>query len=62
MNTNLNNINGYIKSSSSGLNITGITNINFNVGTQLTTINISGLSVFHVAKKHSLILMQDGIM
>ena len=33
------------------MNITGISNINFNVGTQLTTINTSGLSVFHVAKE-----------
>ena len=47
--TNLNNINVFINDSSSGLNITGATNINFNVGTQLTTINLSGLSVFHNA-------------
>ena len=47
INSNLNNINGIINSSSSSLNITGTTNINFNVGTQLTTINISGLSIFH---------------
>ncbi len=50
INNNINNINSNIGSSSS-LNITGTTNINFNVGTQLTTINISGLSVFHVAKE-----------
>ena len=51
VNTNLSNINGFINSSTSGLNITGITNINFNVGTQLTTINLTGLSVFHTAKE-----------
>ncbi len=33
------------------MNITGTTNINFNVDTQITTINISGLSVFHAAKE-----------
>jgi hypothetical protein len=45
----LNNINSFINSSQSGLNITGSTSINFNVGTQLTTLNVSGLSVFHNA-------------
>ena len=49
VNTNLSNINGFINSSTPGLNITGTTNINFNVGTQLTTINLTGLSVFHTA-------------
>ena len=42
-------MNTFVGSTSSSLNITGSTNINFNVGTQLTTINISGLSVFHNA-------------
>ena len=42
-----NNINGYIGTSISGLNITSNSSINFNVGTQLTVINLSGLSVFH---------------
>jgi len=42
-----NNINGYIGTSISGLNITSNSIINFNVGTQLTVINLSGLSVFH---------------
>ena len=47
INSNLININSFIGSTSSSLNITGTTNISFNVGTQLTTINLSGLSVFH---------------
>ena len=51
INTNLSTINSFINSSTSGLNITGTTNINFNVGTQLTTINLTGLSVFHTAKE-----------
>ncbi len=28
-------------------NITGSSSINFNVGTQLTTLNVSGLRIFH---------------
>ncbi len=40
--TNLSNINGFINTSSSGLNVTGAPNINFKVGSQLTTINTSG--------------------
>ena len=44
-----NNINGYIGTSISGLNITSNSSINFNVGTQLTVINLSGLSDFHQA-------------
>ena len=44
-----NDINGYIGASISGLNITSNSSINFNVGTQLTVINLSGLSVFHKA-------------
>ena len=51
INTNINNINTFVGSSSSSLNITGTTKINFNVGTQFTTINLSGLSVFHAAKE-----------
>ena len=42
-------INGFINTSSPGLNITGITNINFYVGTQLSKINSTDLSVFHTA-------------
>ncbi len=44
INTNLSNINGFINYSSFNLNIKGTTKINFNVGTQLTTINTSGSS------------------
>ena len=46
INNNINNINSNIGSSSS-LNITGTTNINFNIGAQFTKINSSRLSVFH---------------
>ena len=49
INSNLSNINSFIGSTSSSLNITGTTNINFNVGAQFTKINSSGLSVFHNA-------------
>ncbi len=45
--SNLSNINGIINYLDSNLNITGITNINFNVVTQLTNINISSICVFH---------------
>ncbi len=45
----LNSINESINNSSSGLNIIGTPNINFNVRSQLTTINLSGSSVFHNA-------------
>ena len=50
INSNLSNINSFIGSTSSSLNITGTTNINFNVNnTIFTKINQSGLSVFHEA-------------
>jgi hypothetical protein len=46
----LGNTNSFIGSSSSSLNITGTTNINFNVNNNVfTKINQSGLSVFHAA-------------
>jgi hypothetical protein len=46
----LGNTNSFIGSTSSSLNITGTTNINFNVNnTIFTKINQSGLSVFHEA-------------
>ena len=48
INNDINNINSSIGSTSSSLNITGATNINFNVNNNLfTKINQSGLSVFH---------------
>jgi len=44
----LGDTNSFIGSSSSSLNITGTTNINFNVNNNVfTKINQSGLSVFH---------------
>jgi hypothetical protein len=43
----LSSVNNYIGSSTSSLNITGTSQINFNAGaTCITTINLSGLSVF----------------
>ena len=43
----LSSVNNYIGSSTSSLNITGTSQINFNAGaTSITTINLSGLSVF----------------
>ena len=48
LNININNINSFASSDSSGLNITGTTQINFNAGsTNLTIINTTGLNVFH---------------
>ena len=47
--SSINKANSFIGSTSSSLNITGTTNINFNVGAQFTKINSSGLSVFHNA-------------
>ena len=48
INNDINNINSSIGSTSSSLNITGATNINFNVNNNLfTKINQSGLSIFH---------------
>ncbi len=49
--SSINKINSFIGSTSSSLNRTGTTKINFNVGTQYTTINLSGLSVFHNASE-----------
>jgi hypothetical protein len=45
--SSINRANSFIGTTSSSLNITGNANINFNVGTQFTKINLSGLSVFH---------------
>ena len=48
--SSINKANSFIGSTSSSLNITGTTNINFNVNnTIFTKINQSGLSVFHEA-------------
>ena len=52
INNDINNINSSIGSTSSSLNITGATNINFNVNNNLfTKINQSGLSIFHDANE-----------
>ncbi len=47
----INNLNSIINSNSSTVNINAPDNINFNVNnTQLTLINVTGLSVFHPVK------------
>ena len=55
LNSRFSNINTYIGTSNSSLNITGTTQINFNAGgMDLTNINSTGLSVFHTGMTHTI--------
>ena len=51
LNTSVSNLNGYIGTSPSGLNITGSTKISFYVGSSaLTYIDQTGLNIFHTGR------------
>ena len=62
LNAQIYNINSSVGSTSSSLNITGTTQINFNVGTTLTNINASSLNVLSSGRNNFTMLLNDWII